>query len=422
MDPLLEFFSTQRSATFLEGQAESLIDELRNKYDGRLVALPVRTALSQKTHQTAIAVPTRELRETSEAFDEFGGQVRFISTTHAIYSMAMHADPVPKGWESEIRVFLGTREGLILHGYEGSLVARQIFEYSGQAAGAVITAVNGMVAAVQEGLSLPKPDGVLFHVGQGDSNLADMCKSMTDLDAEVRGNIVFDQSTLATALSHEGFKRKKAEIDFLQQDDAKVKKKKTGESGLPKISMAGVGAAMLAMGGYLWSAGSSVQSEIDALYADSERVLDQFGHDAFALDEGLTALRSTAAIGEGFLMQRVYWADFLYELPRVLPANVELVRVEGFYPFAMPAESEEEEGGEGGEAVTLEKGSRFIEFEFKVPMESEISPIPEKDQVTDALRESEHFSRFFRDMAAPRIVPNEADGRWTATITIRCEA
>ena len=102
VDPLLEFFSTQRSIPMKDGgKAESLIEELRNKYGGRLVVEAMRTALPPKTHQTAIAVPKGELQETAEAFAEFGaGRVKFVSTTHALHAMAADEDPAPRGSRS----------------------------------------------------------------------------------------------------------------------------------------------------------------------------------------------------------------------------------------------------------------------------------------------------------------------------------
>lgn len=211
VDPLLEFFSTQRAVASKEDNApDSLIDELRNKYGGRLIAETVRTALSPKTHQTAIAVPKGELKESSAAFTGYeGGKVRFISTSHALYALALEQDPMPKKWSSEIRVFLGQREGLVMFAVEGTLVARQIFEYSGQSQGPIIAAVNGMVAAVQEGLGLGQPDGILFHVGKDHEDIAKVCSEVTSIDAGVRTHIPYEQSTLCLALAFDGFRRRR---------------------------------------------------------------------------------------------------------------------------------------------------------------------------------------------------------------------
>ena len=425
VDPLLEFFSTQRSISFQEGgKAESLIDELRGKYEGRLVAEPLRTSLSPKTHQTAIAVPSGELREATAAFSGFDGTARFISTTHAIHAMAIAEDPTPRRWKSEIRVFLGSREGLILFSAEGSLVARQIFEYSGQAQGAVITAVNGMVAAVQEGLALDQPSGVIFHVGTDNTGLADLCTDITGLEAISCSNIVYEQATLGNALAFEGFRRRRLEIDFLEQESAKQEKKKREKkaSDLPLKPMAGLTAVMLAMGGYLWHAGNQLQNQIDGHYRDADAVLALYDYDPFSLEEALTEMRKTASVGEGFLMNRVFWGDFLLELPDIIPATVDLVSLSAEYQFVVPEEEEDgEEGGEKKNSYSNDEDSRYFEIELKAPLEGGIgSQIPELIQITSRLAASDNFSRYFGVIPAPDINPMEVDGAWQANIVLKC--
>lgn len=421
VDPLLEFFSTQRTISFQEGgKAESLIDELRGKYEGRLVAEPLRTTLSPKTHQTAIAVPSTELQEATAAFAGFEGGARFISTTHAIHAMAAAEEPTPRKWKSDIRVFLGSREGLILFSAEGTLVARQIFEYSGQAQGAVITAVNGMVAAVQEGLALDPPGGVIFHVGNNNGGLAELCTDITGLESISRTHIAYDQATLGMALAFEGFRRRRLEIDFLAQESAKQEKKKKKKSGtdLPVKPMAGLAAALLAMGGYLWDAGSQVQAQIDDLYVQADEVLARYDYDSFQLSEGLTALRKTASVGEGFLMERVFWADFLYELPSIIPLTADLVSISADYQFIVPEDEDDEEGG--GKKGSVDENSRYFEIELKVPMKNEGSEILELAMITKGLSESEHFSRYFSEIEPADT--NSVDlggGKWEANVSIR---
>jgi hypothetical protein len=421
VDPLLEFFSTQRTVSFQEGgKAESLIDELRGKYEGRLVAESLRTSLSPKTHQTAIAVPSTELREATAAFAGFSGNARFISTTHAIHAMATAEEPTPRKWKSDIRVFLGSREGLILFATEGSLVARQIFEYSGQAQGAVISAVNGMVAAVQEGLALEEPSGVIFHVGNDNTGLAELCTDITGLEAISRTHIAYDQATLGTALAFEGFRRRRLEIDFLAQESAKqekTKKKKTGLD-LPVKPIAGLAAVMLAMGGYLWHAGSQVQAQIDDLYAKADAVLARYDYDSFQLSEGLTTLRKTASVGEGFLMQRVFWADFLYDLPNIVPPTADLVSIAADYPFIVPEDEDDEEGG--SKKMSVDEDSRYFEIELKVPIKDEGSSIPELALITKGLANSKYFSRYFGDTEPADVNTMDlGEGKWEANVSIR---
>lgn len=418
VDPLLEFFSTQRSISFQEGgKAESLIEELRSKYGGRLVVEPMRTALSPKTHQTAIAVPKGELQETAEAFSGFpAGRVKFVSTTHAIYAMAADGDPAPRKWKSEMRVFLGNHEGLVLFAVEGTLVARQIFEYSGQAQGAVVTAVNGMMAAVKEGLALDPPDGVLFHVGQDDTTLADLCTSVTGLPSESRGKIAYDQGTLAAALAFDGFRRKRVEVDFLNRAEKKEKAK--GSGVVPVKSVALLGATILGMGAYLWTAGSAVQEEIDAAMMKADEALALYDYDEFVLEEAEDQLMKAVTVGEGFLMDRVYWADYLTEIPRLLPDGMTLKRIDARYAIIIAEESDDEDGG-GTATKTMDESSRFFEMVFEMPVASEDSEPPEVLELTESLKESDIFRKSFATVPAAKTNKLEADGRWKASISLR---
>lgn len=422
VDPLLEFFSTQRTIAIAGDHApDSLIDELRNKYGGRLIAETVRTALSPKTHQTAIAVPKGELKESSAAFAEFdGGKVRFISTSHALYSLAADQDPMPKKWSSEIRVFLGQREGLVMFAVEGTLVARQIFEHTGQTHGPIIAAVNGMVAAVQEGLGLGQPDGILFHVGQDHADIAKVCSEVTSIDAGVRTHIPYEQSTLCLALAFDGFRRRRQGVDFFTHvDNTSIAEVVDGKAKLPVRQMLGLSAVILGMGGYLWQAGSALAAEADHLYADAQAALDLYDGDSFAMEEGLDSLYKTVSVAEGFLMERVYWSDIIKELPRILPSTMSVVRLDGRYEFKVPEEPQEGEEEEVAAPMVFDESSRYFELNLKVPMASETSKVPEVAELIKALGENDLFNRYFRRTPNPDMSKLEMDGGWQANIVIR---
>jgi len=416
VDPLLEFFSTQRSVSFQEGgKAESLIDELRGKYEGRLVAESMRTALPPKTHQTAIAVPKGELQETAQAFESFSsGRVKFISTTHAMYAMAADEYPNPRKWKSEIRVFLGSHEGLVLFAIEGTLVARQIFEYSGQAQGAVASAVNGVIVAVKEGLGLDPPEGILFHVGQGDTALADLCTSMTGLPAESASRIDYDQATLSAALAFDGFRRKRQEVDFLNR--AQSVTKSSAERLVPMKAAGVLVASVLGMGAFLWNTGSEVQDKIDEAMARSQEAVDLYDGDVFLLEEAEEALMKTVGVGEGFLMDRVYWADFLTEIPRILPKGMTLKRIDAKFNFIVP---EDKEDGEVA-TMTQDDSSRYIELNLEMIVESEKSNTPEVNAFSESLIDSDVFSKVFSTVGGAEFNMIESERGWKKEISIRC--
>ncbi len=421
VDPLLEFFSTQRRVSFQEGgKAESLLEELRGKYEGRLVVEPMRTALSPKTHQTAIAVPAQELQESAEAFAAMGGgKVKFVSTTHAFYAMAADESRTPKGWGSEIRVFFGSHEGLVLFAVDGTLIARQIFEYSGQAKGAVLSAVSGMIAAVKEGLALPEPSGILFHVGQDDTTFAELCEEATGVPARSCSHLIYDQATLAAALAFDGFRKKRQELDFLHQAEQSISAERNNI--VPIKSVATLAASILGMGAYLWSAGSAVQSQIDQATARASEALDLYDQDPFQLEEAEDQLTKTVSVGEAFLMDRVYWSDYLREIPKLLPDNMTLVRIAGADTFLVPDEdADDEEGNGGGSPSGRGESDRFLEIGMNLPLESEKSSTPEIVSFTDALKTSKVFQKSFRTIPAATVSRLEDNGRWHAEITMRC--
>jgi len=421
VDPLLEFFSTQRvtAAHGDDAAPELLIEELRSKYGGRLIAEPVRTSLSPKTHQTAIAVPKGELAESSRAFASFGdNKVRFIGTSHALYSLALSQDPMPKKWTSEIRVFLGAREGMVLFAIAGTLIARQIFEYSGQAHGPVIAAVNGMVAAVQEGLGVDQPDGIIFQVGKENGEIAKVYSEVCSIEAGVRTHIPYDQATLCMALALDGFRRRRQGVDFFKHAEKDVAADENGIAKIPLRPMIGLSAVVLGMGGYLWQAGSSLQAEIDVLQDSAEEALAIYDNDAIRMEEDLENLFKTVSVSEGFLMERVYWGDILGELPRLIPETMSVERIDGRYEFRVPEEPSEDENGELAAPETFDESSRFLALSLKVPIQSEGSEVPEVQILTQALKDSELLRSHFRKVPNADISKLEMDGSWQASLSI----
>jgi len=121
-------------------------------------------------------------------------------------------------------------------------------------------------------------------------------------------------------------------------------------------------------------------------------------------------------------MNRVYWADFLLELPDIIPPTVDLVALTADYQFVVPDEEEGEDEEESGKnrSASMDENARFFEIELKAPLAGIGSSIPELTQITAGLAASDNFSRYFREIPAPDINPMEIDGAWQANIVLRC--
>jgi len=142
----------------------------------------------------------------------------------------------------------------------------------------------------------------------------------------------------------------------------------------------------------------------------SREAVAKYGRNPGQLTELLEDMEKNAQVAENFLMDRVYWADFLGEVPGLMPREVELERFEGTHPFVVPRTD--------GETTRLPDA--FVDLTLSVPVREGATRIPQVPQLTSALRESALFARHFKHVPNATVTVRPDAIEQTARVSIRC--
>ena len=410
--PSVDYLATRRRDA-LPGQTAhpSLVDELEERYGRKLVIQELEGHRLATTHQTVIAAPRRAMREAAEAIHANGrGKLRIVSTTHALVRLAESLDSRPNGWESDIRVFPGKRQALAVFSCAGVPLSRQVLPLVSGGDEGMAAALHSMFASVQESLKLDPPNGVLIHAGNDRTGLLEACRRATGVEVKEASLLGFDKATLCHALACEAGRRRPAPEENIFRALAEA----VGagpRARLPIAGLAGVGLVLASVAGVLHETAQSLEGELSALDVRTRDALDQYGRDPIELSETLDELRRNAVIAQSFLMDRVYWSDFMEAVPELLPGEVLLDRLEGVHPLHIPKDDEE---------TASRMPDAYLEFTCRVPVRDGALRIPQVPQLTSALRGSELFRENFSFLpnAAVNVRPNAADQ--VARLTVRC--
>ncbi len=405
VDPSLDFLAARPRT---EGGSD-LVDELEERHGDRLLIEEQDSGRIGEALQRVYAAPERELREAAEAVRERGRvRLRFHSATGALQRMAEEVLPSPAGWDSEIRFFPGPKKGLAVFVCAGKVLTRQFLSTGDYEDGAIAAVLASMWAAVQEGLRLPQPAGIVLHCGDSGHGLAAACRQSVDAEVVVAPHLGFDQATLCRALASNSRRRRGADAPLFS---ALAEDVGAGEPArVPILSLAGTGAVLALVASMLQQTAQGLDTEIMALDARTREAFIEFGRDPWTLRDTRETLAKNAKVAEAFLMDRVYWSDILGEVPELIPDAVSLQRLEGVYPLHVPKEDED----------SRRRPSSYVELSCTVPMNGDATRIPEVTQFTRALRNSELFSEYFRYVpnAEVNVRPDAKDS--VARVSIRC--
>ena len=410
VDPTLDFLATRpRGAATQKGGSADLVEELEDRHGDRLVIEERSSGRGGDALQTVYAAPRAELLEAAQAVRAQGrARIRIAGTTAAIAAWAEALEPTPAGWTSEIRFFPGKRRSLAVFVCGGAVLNRQVIATAELDDAGIAAELYGMWAAVQEGLRLPPPPGLILHCGDSGHELAAACRRATAVEARLAPHVGFDRATLCTALAAEAGRRRGGPEPLFR---GLLDEVGGGEPArMPIVSLAGTGAALALVAAMLHQTARGLDTEVMALDARTREAVAKYGRNPLKLAELLDDMKRNATVAESFLMDRVYWADFLGEVPELMPGDVALERLEGTHPFVIPRDDDE--------AVRMPDA--FLELTLSVPVREGATRIPQVPQLTSALRASQLFSRHFKHVpnAAVTVRPDAAEQ--VARVSIRC--
>jgi hypothetical protein len=410
VDPTLDFLATRRrDASASKGGSSDLIEELEDRHGDRLILEEQAVGRNSESLQTVYAGPRRELREAAQVVREHGrARIRILNTTAALTALGEALDPSPAGWTSEIRLFPGKRQSLAVFTSGGAVLQRQTIASGDLNDAGLASELYGMWATVQEGLHLPPPPGIVLHCGDSGHELAAACRRATAVEARLAPHVAFNRATLCRALAAQAGRRRGGPERLFRSLLDEVG---GGEPArVPVLSLAGAGVALALVAAMLHQTARGVDAEVMALDLRSREAVAKYGRNPGKLTELLEDMEKNAQVAENFLMDRVYWADFLGEVPGLMPREVELERFEGTHPFVVPRKD--------GETARLPDA--FVDLTLSVPVREGATRIPQVPQLTSALRESALFARHFKHVPNASVTVRPDAVEQTARVSIRC--
>lgn len=404
VDPSLDFLAARRR----RDGATDLVDELEERHGDRLMIEQLDAGRLGADLQRVYAAPVRGLREAAEAVRARGRvRIRFRSATTALQRLGESLDPSPASWSSEIRYYPGPRSGLAVFVCAGKVLTRQ-FLAADQDEEAMVAELAAMWTAVQDGLHLPPPAGIVLHCGEGGHALAAACRRAVGAEARVAPHLPFDQGTLCRALACEPRRRRGSEAHLFRALTEDVGGGEPARLPLPSLALTGAVLAMVAM--MLQQTAQGLDAEIMALDARTRDAFKEYGRDPWALRDKRESLAKNAKVAEAFLMDRVYWADILGEVPGLLPDGVLVQRLEGAHPLHVP---------KGDDGKSGRRPDAYVELVCSVPVLDNATRIPQVPELTAALRSSQVFAETFRHVpnAEVNVRPDASDQ--VARVTVR---
>lgn len=260
----------------------------------------------------------------------------------------------PKGWKAFVRVLLDESGGLAALVSAGRPLLWRRFAFGPNPPGQILAAAVRYLLVSAEGLAPQKVQGVMVQ-GDAAAELAAQLASheaMPPVEAFASGPYGDVLASLAMALSARD--KSPDAFDLLRN----LRPRATLAQTFPRKLAAAMAAAVIALAGWLWSAGADAQDQCEALgrqnashaWAATQKTAD--------LEKEHKALSEEVAAIQKFLGTRVTWSDYLADLPTRLPPNACLQGIAGTYEFQVGNSSLQKKANR---SLTLRGMARFVD-------------------------------------------------------------
>ena len=282
----------------------------------------------------------------------------------------------PRKWGTWVSVLAGPGFGLALLCHGKQPLAMRLFasRLGVLTASAVEGAVLGLQTFARDELGLEHLDGVLLHTGIDDEieAHADELERLGGWEVVLGPRVVLDESTLARSLADYGLGDTHHDPDLF----AELVQVNTAWDNLPIRSLLGLaGAILLGAASLFWQA---MMTETDAslVTGRAKALAAQAGVKLKGLTDEHKRLKKEVKQVSAFADQRLFWEDYLRELPELIPETMFLVRLDGKNLVRWSEKSK----GETRLSVTAEVPLPFIDG----------TPV-EVTEFTEAIQASELF-------------------------------
>ncbi len=409
-EPTIELFATDRRDPDRGKARGSLLDSVVSELGSNMVGRELDTSLPADLFSTVILAPGGLAREARRGLGKLGGNAtRLISTTHALYRLAVAQQAAPRAQRVEIRVLTGAGVGLALLAEDGHLLARHVFEYSQAREHAVIGAARRLAGVARDSLRLGGEPLLILHESAEDALVARAAAEI-GIEACSAPPLELDARQICVALARCAFRRSQ-HVNLLQAGGHGVGSE---PAAFPFAGVAGVATALIAAGFWLQMRGNELDTEIRNLDAEQSSVLSRFGQDIYELRDQADQTGFAAHLLASFAQDRTRWAPLLLELPRIVPEGMAMHSFEGSHLFYFDA-------NQPGLPPTLDElaSNRWCELRTTAGLANGDAP-PQVQQLTASLQSSEVFQRAFRRVTGASVVLHEQDEEPWSEARVRC--
>lgn len=409
-EPAVELFATERRDPDRGKARSSLLDSVVSDLGSNMVGRELDTSLPEALFSTVIMAPGGSAREARRGLSKLGGNAtRLVSTTHALYRLAISQFATPRTRRVEIRILTGAGTGLALLAEDGHLLARHVFEFSQAREHAVLGAARRLTGVARDSLRLRGEPLLILHEA-ADEALAARAGVEIGVEACSAPPVSLDAESICAALARCAFRRGH-HVNLLQAGGHGVGAE---PAAFPFAGVTGVAAALIGIGFGLQLRASELDTEIRSLNAEQAAVLERFGGDIYELRDQEQQTGFAAHLIAGFAQDRTRWAPLLQELPRIVPTGMAMQSFEGSHLFYFAA-------NEPGTLPALDEltSSRWCELLATAGVVNGDAP-PQVQQLTAALQSSAIFQRAFRRVAGASVILHEQDEQPWSEARVRC--
>ena len=372
---------TRRQLAEDHGQTPAeVLSERLGHLDGGLVAGMTPIKLPSGPHAVMVACSRGLARQVLAGLGKLRkSATKLVPLVPTMYRMAVRAKSSPRKWRTEVRVLFGEQEGLAILAHADVTLASRLFEVAGDnLESSLDIAIQSLLTYVREDLGLDKVDGITLHREDTDG-LAGRCGETFAVPTVSAPPVAMDEHAASTALAQSGLLPTPGAVDLFGD----LRPAAGLKENFPKRA-----AALLL--GTLAAAGWMLHEEASRLERDTARTEQQVA--ALAKRVKITSkdvkVKHVAVEAEwnaatAFVVERVFWGEFLAELPDILPGSVTLTDFNGKDKVQFKKKTT-------GSAAT-----RQLIITGQVPLDGITTSPPEVSMITDAIRDSAPFQREF---------------------------
>ncbi|RKY22136.1 MAG: hypothetical protein DRQ55_01995 [Planctomycetota bacterium] len=381
--------------------------------EGGLAASMVPAKLAAGTFRTITAVSMWRAKQLLAGLEGIKShKLQLPPMAGIILSQAAAAAKKPRRWNVCLRVLPGEAYGMALLTVGDALVAWRMFMpgRNGRLSKAgVEQALLGLLSHAKKDLLLERVDGCLLQVGTDAAAYEQMASGLSsNLDLDVRRAKAYqvDPLGLSQALAKWGMKATVHELDLFRGMQPQL-----GLSeNFPRQACAAAMAAILACGFLLWDEATTLEDKVARIRAAAKTDANRARIQLSKVKKEHEVLQNEFIIARNFVAKRVFWEDFLRELPLLMPKGMRIVRIEGYNALRLSTKV----------SAQAKKSKIQISTEMIIPDNTSGTP-PAMHEFIAALRDSETFSGSFPNISGANVkIVELRDGSAQVKMIVTC--